>query len=156
MASPKALKILRDLQSKPENKVFTHQQRIVVSQLRPLRYRHRLLDLSCPLVQVCVDCKTKNPQWASVSYGSFFCLECSGKHRGLGVHLSFVRYAQCSRLHCEHLPCLCYSGLHYRTMINMKVHRLNVSEVRTMQSHGTPSLRARALVQISDHGCVER
>ena len=40
---------------------------------------------------VCVDCDGKNPQWASVSFGTFMCLECSGRHRALGVHISFVR-----------------------------------------------------------------
>eukprot|EP01039_Chlorochromonas_danica_P015034 gene15034-17632_t len=40
---------------------------------------------------ICCDCEDKNPQWASVPFGIFMCLECSGKHRSLGVHISFVR-----------------------------------------------------------------
>ncbi len=43
------------------------------------------------IVQVCIDCGTKNPAWASTSFGILLCLDCAGQHRKLGVHVSFVR-----------------------------------------------------------------
>eukprot|EP00747_Dinoflagellata_sp_TGD_P218340 gnl/TRDRNA2_/TRDRNA2_90612_c0_seq2.p1 gnl/TRDRNA2_/TRDRNA2_90612_c0~~gnl/TRDRNA2_/TRDRNA2_90612_c0_seq2.p1 ORF type:complete len:209 (+),score=26.75 gnl/TRDRNA2_/TRDRNA2_90612_c0_seq2:160-786(+) len=39
----------------------------------------------------CIDCNRFGATWASISYGCYFCLDCSGRHRSLGTHISFVR-----------------------------------------------------------------
>ncbi|EAX95704.1 ARF GAP-like zinc finger-containing protein [Trichomonas vaginalis G3] len=46
-----------------------------------------------PENKVCFECgkRNPNPDWASVTYGVWICVECAGKHRSLGTHMSFVQ-----------------------------------------------------------------
>ncbi|MBA0573924.1 hypothetical protein Golob_001171, partial [Gossypium lobatum] len=46
--------------------------------------------LKIPENKECADCKSKGPRWASVNLGVFICMQCSGIHRSLGVHISKV------------------------------------------------------------------
>merc|ERR1712194_255640 len=47
--------------------------------------------------KLCVDCGEGDADWASVSHGTSLCTDCAGMHRGLGVHLSFVRSTNMDR-----------------------------------------------------------
>jgi len=41
--------------------------------------------------KTCADCSIKQPGWASTNIGVIVCIHCSGIHRNLGVHISFVK-----------------------------------------------------------------
>uniref|UniRef100_A0A2N9FA07 Arf-GAP domain-containing protein n=1 Tax=Fagus sylvatica TaxID=28930 RepID=A0A2N9FA07_FAGSY len=40
--------------------------------------------------EICAECSTPEPDWASLNLGILLCIECSGVHRNLGVHISKV------------------------------------------------------------------
>jgi stromal membrane-associated protein len=44
-----------------------------------------------PENKFCADCRAAGARWASPKLGIFICMKCAGIHRGLGVHISFVR-----------------------------------------------------------------
>ena len=47
--------------------------------------------MTLPENSICADCKKKAAKWASSTLGVFICIDCSGIHRSLGTHISFVR-----------------------------------------------------------------
>lgn len=58
----------------------------------------------------CCDCGEEDPRWASVNLGVTVCIECSGIHRSLGVHLSKVRSLTLDSWDAEQLKLLCVLG----------------------------------------------
>ena len=47
--------------------------------------------LKKPENKLCADCKRTSPTWASVNLGVFVCINCSGCHREIGVHVTKIR-----------------------------------------------------------------
>eukprot|EP01121_Diplochlamys_sp_Union-15-3_P005537 TRINITY_DN1587_c0_g1_i1.p1 TRINITY_DN1587_c0_g1~~TRINITY_DN1587_c0_g1_i1.p1 ORF type:complete len:506 (+),score=55.10 TRINITY_DN1587_c0_g1_i1:43-1560(+) len=47
--------------------------------------------MQLPYNNFCADCGKKDNSWASLKFGVFICIECSGTHRSLGAHVTSVK-----------------------------------------------------------------
>ena len=47
--------------------------------------------LKRPENRLCADCKRTSPTWARVNLGVLVCINCSGFHREIGVHVTKIR-----------------------------------------------------------------
>ena len=58
-----------------------------------LNYQQKFLTnlLKKPENKLCADCKSPNPNWASLNLGIFICIKCCGCHRQLGTHISKIK-----------------------------------------------------------------
>ncbi|KAF2187504.1 ArfGap-domain-containing protein [Zopfia rhizophila CBS 207.26] len=82
---------------------------------------------------VCVDCNAPSPQWASPKLGIFMCLSCSGIHRGLGVHISFIRSITMDAFKGSELARMSAGGNKpFQEFFNR--HASNTSEHRTFEA----------------------
>jgi len=41
--------------------------------------------------KTCAECPSRIPRWASITFGVFMCIRCSGVHRQLGTHITKVK-----------------------------------------------------------------
>ncbi|CAD7975849.1 unnamed protein product [Amoebophrya sp. A25] len=58
----------------------------------------------------CFECGALDSSWASVTFGIYLCHVCSGKHRSLGSHVSFIRSCTMDKWRSEHLEAMKCTG----------------------------------------------
>ncbi|KAI9257626.1 putative GTPase activating protein for Arf-domain-containing protein [Sporodiniella umbellata] len=74
---------------------------------------------------LCADCGSKNPRWASHSLGVFLCIRCAGIHRKMGTHISKIKSITMDQWSSEQIDVMRNSG--GNTAVNITINPSNQS-----------------------------
>ncbi len=99
-----------------------------------LKVRRTLVEcwLRCALGnEVCCDCSSPGPKWASINLGITLCIACSGVHRSMGVHVSKVRSLTLDAWEPEILKVMAELG---NSIVN-KIYEAQVHEIVAKRAH---------------------
>ena len=73
--------------------------------------------------QTCFDCNSRSPTWSSPYLGILLCIECAGRHRSYGTHISFVKSIDLDKWNKKQLKSLELTGNSYA---KRKFNELNI------------------------------
>ena len=88
--------------------------------------------LSIPSNQSCFDCGNKRPRWASPYLGIVICMECAGRHRSYGTHISFVKSIDLDKWNKKQLKSLELTGNFY---MKKKFEKLNIPKIGSIYDY---------------------
>ena len=88
--------------------------------------------LSIPSNQSCFDCGNKRPRWSSPYLGILICMECAGRHRSYGTHISFVKSVDLDKWNKKQLKSLELTGNFY---MKKQFEKLNIPKIGSIYDY---------------------
>ena len=90
--------------------------------------------ISKPSNQSCFDCGSRFPRWSSPYLGILLCIDCAGRHRGYGSHISFVKSVDLDKWNRKQLKSLELTGNSYS---RKKFEELGVPKIDSIYDYNS-------------------
>ena len=89
---------------------------------------------SIPSNKSCFDCGSRSPTWASPYLGILICMECAGRHRSYGTHISFIRSINLDKWNKKQLKSLELTGNLYA---KKKFEKLGIPKIDSIYDYNS-------------------